>query len=300
MKKLIVIGGATATGKTALAIHLAQWLNIEIISADSRQFFREMSIGTAKPNAEELAAAPHHFINSRSITETYSVGAFEKDALALLETLFQQQQVVIMTGGSGLYIRAVCEGLDTFPEVSEEVRIRVDEGEKQGGVLWLQQTLRELDPAYFDQVDQQNPARLRRAIEVSMQAGQPYSQFLKRNHAAARSFQPIYILLDWPRETLYQRINARVDSMIQDGLEEEARKLWPLRHLPALKTVGYEEFFDFFEGKISREDAVDKIKQHTRNYAKRQVTWFNKHGEWQRFLPNETERIQSFLAPLLT
>ncbi|MBN8677035.1 MAG: tRNA (adenosine(37)-N6)-dimethylallyltransferase MiaA [Chitinophagales bacterium] len=300
MKKLIVIGGATATGKTALAIHLAQWLKTEIISADSRQFFREMSIGTAKPGKDELAAAPHHFINSRSITETYSVGAFEKDALNLLETLFLKHQTVIMTGGSGLYIRAVCEGLDTFPEVSEEVRVSVDELEKRGGIHALQQTLSELDPTYFALVDQQNPARMRRAIEVSMQAGQPYSQFLQRKQAPARTFQPVYLLLDWPRESLYQRINARVDAMVQDGLEAEARSLWPFRNLPALKTVGYEEFFEYFEGKTTREEAVEKIKQHTRNYAKRQVTWFNKHGEWHRFLPHDIEQIKAFLAPLLT
>ncbi|MEI6412178.1 MAG: tRNA (adenosine(37)-N6)-dimethylallyltransferase MiaA [Bacteroidota bacterium] len=279
MKKLIVIGGATATGKTALAIKLAQHFGTEIISADSRQFYRSMSIGTAKPNAEELAAAKHHFIDSLDVTQSYSVGEFEQDCLRLLDTLFLTQEYVILVGGSGLFIRAVCEGLDTFPEVPESILQQVEIGEQNGGLPWLQQQVQQLDPEYFKQVDRNNPARLRRALEVCLAAGQPYSSF-RSGQKQTRPFRPIYLLLEVPRPTLYARIDARVDAMIAAGLEDEARDLLPFRHLSALRTVGYEEFFDYFDGHLTFPEAVDKIKQHSRNYAKRQATWFRKHGDW--------------------
>jgi tRNA dimethylallyltransferase len=299
MKKLIVVGGPTASGKTSIAIRLAKWLGSEIVSADSRQFYREMSIGTAKPDIEELQAVPHHFINSHSIQERYSVGAFEKDALELLEQLFQRLDVVIMTGGSGLYIKAVCEGLDSFPDISDATRKRVEIGEKNGGLEWLQASLHQLDPIHFERIDRQNPARLRRALEVCLETGKPYSSFLDQSGRRSRFFDPIYLLLDWPREVLYQRIDNRVDQMIASGLEVEALSLMPYRDHPALKTVGYEEFFDFFDGKITKAVAVDKIKQHSRNYAKRQVTWFNKHGDWTRFSPDDFKGIQAFLSQRL-
>ncbi len=291
MKKLIVIGGATATGKTALAIRLAQHFSTEILSADSRQFFREMSIGTAKPGPDELQAAPHHFIDFLSVTEDYSVGDFERDALKTLEQIFQQKEVAILVGGSGLYLRAVCEGLDKFPDISAETKKAVDEGERSGGLEWLQQEVAEYDPVQFVKMDQQNPARLRRTLEVCLETGKAYSTFLQQGQKQPRPFKPIYILLDLPRTDLYTRIDKRVDEMIAAGLETEVRNLLPYKHRSALNTVGYEEFFAFFDGLISRETAIEKIKQHSRNYAKRQVTWFSKHGSWSIFNPADTTAI---------
>lgn len=295
MKKLIVIGGATATGKTQLAIQLAQHFRTEIISADSRQFYREMNIGTAKPTAEELAAAPHHFVGFLSVSEDYSVGDFERDALAKLQEVFQKRDVAILVGGSGLYLKAVYEGLDKFPEISAETRTAIAEAEKSGGLAWLQAELQKRDPVHFDKVDQQNPARLRRALEVCWETGQPYSAFLKNGKKQARFFQPIYILLEISRPELYARIEKRVDAMLAAGLEAEAKSLLPFRQRSALKTVGYEEFFDFFEGKISRGTAIEKIKQHSRNYAKRQVTWFSKYGNWTAFRPDNFDGILAFI-----
>jgi len=291
MKKLIVIGGATATGKTALAIRLAQHFNTAILSADSRQFYREMSIGTAKPSTDELATAPHHFIDSLSVVDDYSVGDFERDALAVLDKLFLKKDVAILVGGSGLYLRAVCEGLDKFPDISGQSKKTVALGEKEGGLVWLQRELAQRDPVHFAKIDQQNPARLRRALEVCIETAQPYSAFLQQGKKSPRPFQPIYILLELSRPELYARIESRVDEMIASGLEAEARGLLPYRHRPPLSTVGYEEFFDCFDGKISREEAIGKIKQHSRNYAKRQMTWFAKHGDWKVFKPREEAEI---------
>lgn len=294
MKYLLVIGGATATGKTALSILLARHFGTAILSADSRQFYQEMSIGTAKPTAAELAAAPHHFIDNLSIADAYSVGAYEHDAMATLETLFQEHDVAILVGGSGLYIKAVCEGLDSFPDISEATRARVESGETEGGLGWLQQMLGELDPEYFKQVDQQNPARLRRAVEVCLETGQPYSSF-RTNEKTPRPFKPIYLLLDMPRTALYARIEARVDQMVAQGLEAEVRALVTYREHPALKTVGYEEFFQYFDGALTYPETIDKIKQHSRNYAKRQATWFRKHGEWKTFQPDNYREILRYL-----
>ncbi len=292
---LLVIGGATATGKTALAIRLAQHFGTEILSADSRQFYRGMDIGTAKPSADELAAVSHHFIDFLDITQEFSVGEYERAALQQLEIIFQQKQMAMLVGGSGLFIRAVCEGLDTFPDVSLEVKKQVAEGEQTGGLTWLQTEVSRLDPTYFTTADQQNPARLRRALEVSLSSGQPYSDFLKQEKIP-RLFQPIYLLLDMPRPQLYARIDARVDAMIAMGLEVEARRLLPFRQQTALKTVGYTEFFDYFDGNIDRETAIEQIKQHSRNYAKRQATWFRKHGDWTAFQPDDWTGILKFLA----
>lgn len=289
-KYLLVIGGATASGKTATAIWLARALGAEILSADSRQFYREMNIGTAKPSPAERQMAPHHFIDSLSVGDDYSVGDFERDALQLLDQIFRRANAAILTGGSGLFIKAVCEGLDTFPAISETTKNRVGAGEQNGGLAWLQTQVAALDPAYFAKADRQNPARLRRALEVCLESGLPYSSFLEREKSP-RPFRPVYILLELPRAELYARIDARVDDMIAAGLEAEARALLPWRQRPALRTVGYEEWFDFFDGKISREEAIEKIKQHSRNYAKRQATWFRKNGEWTAFHPGERDRI---------
>lgn len=279
-KHLIVIGGATASGKTAFAIRTALHFNTEIISADSRQFYREMNIGTAKPTPEELAQVKHHFIGHLRIHEAYNVGDFERDASALLEQLFQQYDQVVMAGGSGLFVKAVCEGLDVFPEVPEEIRAGVMEFFENRGLTALQEELRKSDPAYFAEVDLNNPSRLIRAVSVCRASGRPFSSF-RRQAARPRFFEPVYIRMDWPREELYRRIDQRVDDMMRRGLLEEARTLYPFRHLPALQTVGYQELFDYFDQKTNLEEAVRLIRQHTRNYAKRQLTWMRRYGQWE-------------------
>ncbi|MEQ1744824.1 MAG: tRNA (adenosine(37)-N6)-dimethylallyltransferase MiaA [Saprospiraceae bacterium] len=272
-KHLIVIGGATATGKTAAAVLLAQQLDTEVLSADSRQFYREMSIGTAKPTAEELGGVRHHFFDFLSVTEPYSVGDYERDALRVLDEVFRKKNTAILVGGSGLFLRAVYAGLDKFPEISPETKARVQAGEQSGGLAWLQAEVARRDPAHFAAVDRQNPARLRRVLEVCFESNHPYSDFLKKN-TGERPFRTHLLLQELPRPELYARINARVDRMVAQGLEAEANALLPYRHLPALRTVGYEEWFDFFDGNCTREEAIEKIKQHSRNYAKRQATWF--------------------------
>lgn len=293
-KFLIVVGGPTASGKTAMAIRLAQHFGTEILSADSRQFFREMNIGTAKASAQELQAVPHHFINSLSIEQDYSVGDYERDALALLAKLYQTHQVVILAGGSSLYIKALCEGLDEFPEVPAEVRDAVENLYQQAGIEALQAELAQVDPLYFEQVDRANPQRLIRAISVYRASGQPFSSF-RTQAAEPRFFTPIYIWLDTPREVLYERINQRVDLMLAAGLETEARNLYPQRQLNALQTVGYQEFFDCFDGTISHAAAIELIKRNSRRYAKRQGTWMRRDGFWETFAPSQYDEIISHL-----
>jgi tRNA dimethylallyltransferase len=288
MKKLIVIGGATASGKTDFAIRLAQYFKTSIISADSRQFYREMSIGTAKPTAAELAAAPHFFVNNRSIHEPYSVGDFEREALAILATVFEKNEVAVMVGGTGLYLKAVCDGLDVFPDTPLSIRQEFEAIFEKQGIAPLQNLLQNVDLQYFNQVDQHNPARLIRALSVWKVSGQPYSSFLSAPKAE-RFFEPIYIALDLPRAVLYDRINRRVDAMVAAGLVEEARDLFPYRHLQALQTVGYAELFEHFLGNCTLETAIDKIKQHSRNYAKRQLTWLRKEVHWHWLSPDDTE-----------
>ncbi|MCC6463654.1 MAG: tRNA (adenosine(37)-N6)-dimethylallyltransferase MiaA [Saprospiraceae bacterium] len=290
---LFVIGGATATGKTATALFLAQALGTEILSADSRQFYREMSIGTAKPSAEELALVRHHFIDTLPVSQPYSVGDFERDALKTLAEVFERVPAAVLVGGSGLFLQAVCNGLDDFPPITPEVRDRVRQQEQQQGLRWLQEQVAALDPAYFQVVDRQNPARLRRALEVCLEAGRPYSSFLAAEKTP-RPFRPVYILLELPRPELYARIDARVEEMVRQGLEEEARHLLPYRDQPALRTVGYEEWFAYFDGLYTREEAIDKIKQHSRNYAKRQATWFKKRGDWRVFHPADQAGILAY------
>ena len=285
-KKLIVIGGPTASGKTDFAIKLAQYYKTEILSADSRQFFKEMSIGTAKPSQSELALAKHHFIGNLSIHDAYSVGDFERDALSVLDTIFEKNDTAIMVGGTGLYIRAVCEGLDEFPDVPLSIRQEFEDILEKQGIESLQKILQEVDYVYFTQVDIQNPKRLIRALSVWKTSGQPFSSF-RSGTKVERDFEPIYIALDLPREVLYDRINRRVDIMMADGLLDEAQLLYPFRHLNALQTVGYTELFAHFDGQMTLYEAVDKIKQHSRNYAKRQMTWFRKNDFWQRVDPRQ-------------
>jgi tRNA dimethylallyltransferase len=297
-KHLIVIGGATASGKTRLAIAVAQHFKTEIISADSRQFYREMSIGTAKPTASELAEAPHHFVGNLSIHDYYSVGDFERETMVVLDKIFEKNDVAVMVGGTGLFIRAVCEGLDEFPEGPLSIRRHFEEIYEKEGIQPLQKLLQVVDPEYFVIVDQQNPMRLTRALTVWKASGKPFSSF-RTQSKKVRNFEPIYIATDMERPILYDRINKRVDMMIAEGLEAEAREMFPFRHLNALQTVGYQEFFDYFDGTISRDEAIDKIKQHTRNYAKRQTTWFRKEAHWARFEPSDTEGSLKFIEDVL-
>lgn len=275
MKHLITIIGPTAIGKTAMAIKIAQHFNCGIISCDSRQFYKEMSIGTAVPSLDELAAAPHHFIHNKSIFESYTVGDFEKEAIAKLDDLFKTNDYAVLVGGSGLYVDAVLKGFDTFPDVDPSVRETVRENYEQNGLRYLQDELGLRDPDYFNKVDQNNPQRLMRAVEVSIQTGKPYSSFLAKN-TTVRQFNPIIIGLEADRPILYERINQRVDIMIEQGLEDEARKLLVYKNLNSLQTVGYRELFSYFEGEFTREQAIEEIKKNTRRFAKRQMTWFKR------------------------
>jgi len=285
-KTLLVIAGPTAIGKTTAAIQLARHLNTVIISADSRQFYREMSIGTAKPNPEELAAAKHYFINSLSITESFTVADFEKQGLALLDELFKTKDVVIMVGGSGLYIKAICEGFDEIPSAGPVIREKLNRDLDEKGIEYLQEQLKTADPVYYDQVDIHNPQRVIRALEVFESTGRPFSAYRVSN-TNERPFNIIKIGLDLPREVLYDRINQRVDHMIQQGLIDEVNSLLPYRHFNALNTVGYSELFDYFDGKTDLNLAIAHIKQNTRRFAKRQLTWFRKDKDLQWFEANE-------------
>ncbi len=298
-KTLIVIVGPTAIGKTALAIELAQLYQTEIISADSRQFFREMSIGTAKPSEEELAAAPHHLINSNSVSQLFSTGDFEVEVLALLEKLFEKLDVVIMVGGSGMYINAVCNGLDEMPVIDLHIRDKLNQQFLEEGIEPIQKQLAALDPEYFEKVDQSNPQRMIRGLEVVFSTGQKLSSFQTANKKE-RPFNIIKIGLNTDREKLYQQINRRVDLMMKNGLIEEVQSLLPYQNLNALKTVGYSEVFDYLSGKFDLATAVDKIKQNTRRFAKRQLTWFKKDKETTWFEPGHTRSIITYLSTLLS
>jgi tRNA dimethylallyltransferase len=274
MKQLIVVLGPTAVGKTAYAIELAKSLQTEIISADSRQIFKELNIGAARPSNKELAQVPHHFIASASIHEEYSAGRFEREALNKLEELFARHDTVVCCGGSMLYIDALLNGFDDLPSdkvIRNEWTLKFE----TEGIELLQQELQRLDPDYYTQVDIRNPHRLIRALEVCTVAGEPYSS-LRKSKSANRNFEVEKIGIDMPREMLYARINGRVLRMMESGLEEEARGLYSFRQLQALNTVGYKELFEYFDGNYSLEEAVEKIQQHTRNFAKRQITWWRR------------------------
>jgi tRNA dimethylallyltransferase len=274
-KTLLTIVGPTAIGKTRMAIALATHFGTEILSCDSRQFFKELRIGTAVPSAGELMAAPHHFIQHKSIFEAYSVGDFERDAIALLDKLFKKHDVVVMVGGSGLYAKAIIDGLDDFPEVDEVIRQELNEAYAQKGIGYLQELLKTLDEVQYNQMDVQNPQRLIRALEVCRASGKPYSSFLQRKEKQ-RDFTSVQIGLTADRTEVYERINKRVDMMLEEGLLIEAQDMMPYKHLNALQTVGYKELFPFFEGECSFEAAIEAIKMNTRRFAKRQFTWFQK------------------------
>lgn len=282
MNLLINIVGTTAIGKTALAIVLARHFKTEILSCDSRQFYREMSIGTAVPSCEELAAAPHHFIQHKSIFDTYSVGDFEREVMELLPKLFARRKLVIMVGGSGLYNDVILKGLDEFPPIKEGVRESLNALYKEKGIGVLQEQLRALDPTYCLKVDMQNPQRIIRALEVCLSGDYPYSYYLQQK-STQRDFSVISIGLTAEREVIYERINQRMEVMLQAGLLQEIERLLPYRHLNALQTVGYREFFDFWEGKVSLAEAIENAKMNTRRFAKRQLTWFKKSEDIQWF-----------------
>ncbi|WP_285058760.1 tRNA (adenosine(37)-N6)-dimethylallyltransferase MiaA [Pedobacter ginsengisoli] len=293
-KTLIVIVGPTAIGKTALAITLAKQFSTEIISADSRQFFREMEIGTAKPSAEELAAVPHHFINSHSIQTLFSTGDFEVQALRLIGELFIKKDVLIMVGGSGLYIDAICKGLDEMPGTDLNIRMQLNQLMAAEGLDLIRKQLSELDPEYYQQVDQSNPQRMIRGLEFFLSTGRKLSSFFT-NSKKQRPFKILKIGLNTDRTLLYERINRRVDQMMENGLLGEVEGLQQYCHYNALNTVGYSELFDHLDGKITLAEAVDKIKQNTRRFAKRQLTWFRKDDGTTWFEPNQTDAIISYI-----
>lgn len=293
-KHLVVVVGPTAVGKTSLSVQLAKHYNTEIISADSRQFFQEMSIGTAKPSQEEQLGIVHHFINSHSITEEYNAGAFEQDVLALLQRLFQQKDVVILTGGSGLYIRAITDGIDEMPETDLKVREQLNVVLEEQGLQPLLDQLKELDPWYYEQVDKANSQRVIRALEVCLSSEQPYSSF-RRNEKQERPFNVIKIGLNRDRVELYSRIDSRMDIMLEQGLLQEAEALYPYRNHNALQTVGYKEVFDYLEGKYDWQEAVRLLKRNSRRYAKRQLTWFHKHADYTWFHPEQWQEIIDFI-----
>ncbi|MGK4567701.1 tRNA (adenosine(37)-N6)-dimethylallyltransferase MiaA [Flavobacterium sp. 3HN19-14] len=287
MKYLITVIGPTAIGKTALGIQLAQHFKCEIISCDSRQFFKEMSIGTAAPTVEELAAAPHHFVHNKSIFDCYTVGDFEKEAIVKLDELFKTNDFAVMVGGSGLYVDAVLKGFDDFPEIDIAVREKIQKEYEISGISYLQDKLKELDPVYYESIVKenpqtlQNPQRLMRFVEVCVGTGKPYSSFLKQKKNQ-RNFTPIIIGLEAERQIMYDRINQRVDLMTAAGLLPEAEKLYPHAALNALQTVGYRELFDHFDGKTNLDFAIEEIKKNTRRFSKRQLTWFRRteNAKW--------------------
>lgn len=298
MNYLITIIGPTAIGKTSLSIALAQHFGCDILSCDSRQFFKEMKIGTAVPNYEELASAKHHFIQNKSIFESYSVGDFEKEAIAKLEELFLKNNIQIMVGGSGLYVDAVLKGFDDFPDIDSTVREKINVNFDIHGIAYLQNTLQKLDSEYYNKLGSensqtlQNPQRMKRFLEVCLGTGKPYSSFLNKEKNK-RNFTPIIIGLEANREIMYHRINQRVDLMLSEGLLKEAEVLFPNKNLNALQTVGYRELFDFFEGKTNLDFAIEEIKKNTRRFSKRQITWFKRteNTVWFDYLIDRNEII---------
>ncbi len=293
-KRLLVVVGPTGVGKTDVAIRLARHYGAPILSTDSRQVYRGMPIGTAQPDAEQLQAAEHHFIASHDITDNLNCGAYETQALALLEQLYATHDDVVAVGGSGLYVRALCEGMDDLPQADEELRAALSRQLADEGVAALAERLRELDPAYYAEVDRSNPARVLRALEVCLQTGRPYSE-LRTGNRRRRPFRIVKIGLDMPREVLYDRIDRRVDAMLAQGLEAEARALYPHRALNALQTVGYRELFEYFDGRTTFDQAVEAIKRNSRRYAKRQLTWFRRDPEIRWFAPDEVKAMINYI-----
>ncbi len=291
-KQLIVIVGPTGSGKTDLSINIARHFSAPILSTDSRQFYRSIPIGTAQPTTEQLEAVEHHFIACRDLEEDFNAGAYEVEALALLERLFEEHNTVVAVGGSGLYIKALCEGLDQLPECDPELRSELRERFEKEGLEPLLEELKRLDPQYWQSVDRCNPARVLRGLELCLGSGVPCSQ-LRTGEVKKRNFQIVKIGIDMPRERLYERINLRVDMMISEGLEAECRSVYHLRELNSLQTVGYREFFDYFDDTISRCEAIELIKRNSRRYAKRQMTWFRRDADIEWFSsPNATPPIK--------
>jgi tRNA dimethylallyltransferase len=292
---LVVLTGPTAVGKTDLAINIAKHFQTEIISADSRQFYQELSIGTAVPDFAQLQAVKHHFIHNLSIHGTFNVADFEQQALQLIDVLHKTHKYVVVAGGSGLYIDALCNGIDDFPDADPELRKNLTDGFLEFGIDYLRSQLKILDPVYYQEVDLANPKRLLRALEVCLTAGQPYSS-LRKNTVRQRTFSIIKIGLNLPRPVLFERIGKRVDQMMDDGLEAEARQLYPLRHLNALNTVGYKELFSYFDGHITLQRAIEDIKTNTRRYAKRQLTWLARDSSIHWFNPEQTDELLNFIT----
>lgn len=296
-KYLISISGPTAIGKTGLSVFLAKSIDTEIISCDSRQFFKEMKIGTAVPTAEEMDDVPHHFIGHLSIFDDYSVGDFEKDAISKIDKLFKKHDRLIMVGGSGLYEKAVTDGLDEFPEIDKRYREQLNLEFSESGIEKLQNELKTADPEYYKTADIQNPVRVIRALEIFRATGQKFSSF-RIGQKSERNFKLIKIGLELPREELYERINKRVDLMMEAGLLEEAKKLYPNRNLNSLQTVGYRELFDYFDEKTDLETAVSEIKKNSRRYAKRQLTWYRKDDRIVWFRPDEKDEILRYVLKI--
>jgi len=296
-KYLIIVTGPTAIGKTALAIRLAQHYNTEILSADSRQFYKEMRIGTAYPEPEELAAVKHHFVGNLSISEEYNVARYETEAMALLEDLHRSHDVVVVAGGSGLYIDAICKGIDDLPDHDPILRRKLKEEIEKQGLEAFAEKLKKLDPEYFEIVDLNNPNRLLRAVEVCLQTGETYTSLRKNSHKP-RPFNIVKVGLNIERDELFERIGNRIDRMMQKGLLDEVKSLLPHRDLNALNTVGYKEIFAFLDGDVSLEFAIEKIKTNTRRYAKRQLTWFKKDEEIRWFDPADVESVIKWISTL--
>jgi len=293
-KSVIIIAGPTGVGKTAVAIKLAQYFTTEIISADSRQCFKELNIGVARPSKKELDEVTHHFIASHSIEEKVDPAVFENYALEKIDRLFEKNEVVVMAGGTGLYIKAFCEGMDIIPTVKQDLRDQVTRNYKEKGIVWLQEQIKEKDPEFYRTGEIQNPQRMMRGLEVMESAGQSVLAFRKGNKAS-RQFNIIKLGLELPKEKLNDHINSRVDQMITGGLVQEVRELRPFKNLNALQTVGYTEIFDFLDNKISLPEATNLIKNSTRHYAKRQMTWFRKDKEISWFSPEDWENIKDYV-----
>ena len=291
------MAGPTAVGKTSLSIQLAKRFQAEIISADSRQFFKEMEIGTAKPTRNEMAEVPHHFINSHSIHDDYNVGYFEKEVLVFLDELFEKHDVAFVVGGSGLYMKALCEGIDEMPAIAAEIRQKLNAEFEQNGIEYLQKEVAKSDPSYFEIVDRYNPQRLIRALELYRGTGKNMSFYRAQNEKQIeRPFDIVRIGIERPREELYRRINVRMEQMIAEGLFQEAEELYKFRHLNALQTVGYSEIFGFLDGKYDREEAIRLLKRNSRRYAKRQMTWFKRDPEFVWFSADEIEDILVYIS----